>query len=95
MNKSSLIAALLVATAFAAAPAIAKTSVVKGLQICVAAVKQQDPAPKSARVDRDATRSNDETLTVRLKVKNADDTSAMLVCTVDRATGSPSLAPES
>ena len=95
MRKSSLIAALLVGAVFAAAPAFAKASVVKSTQLCVSAAKAQTPAPKSVRADSDDTRSTDDTVTVKLKVKNADDSSAILSCTVDRETSTPTLKPAS
>lgn len=95
MKKTSLIASLLIAAAFAATPAVAKTSNTKGEKICEAAAKNQDPAPKAARGDIDKIRSSDQKLVVRVKVKNADDSSTSLVCTVDRDTGEPTLTPAS
>src|SRR5262245_36959722 len=93
MQKSSLLAALVLGAAFAAAPAFAKTSVTKSTQLCEAAAKAQTPAPKSVRADKDQTRSSDATVTGLLKVKNADDSSATLSCTVDRETATPTLKP--
>lgn len=93
MKKTSLIAILAVAaTAVTAGPAIAKTSLSKGKQICEAAAKAQTPAPKSVRTDSDATRVSDSTLTYVLRVKAADDTQGTLICTVDRQTDAPTLA---
>ena len=91
MQKTSLIAALVLGAAFAASPALAKTSVVKSSQICEDAAKSQTPAPKSVRTDKDETRSNDDTVTLTLRVKNADDSSAKLICVVDRNTSTPTL----
>jgi hypothetical protein len=93
MKTSSLIAALMLGAAFASAPAVAKTSITKGKQVCEAAAKAQTPAPKTVRTDRDATRVSDTSLVYTLRVKNADDTSAKLACTVDRETDAPVLAP--
>ena len=62
MKTTSLIALLLAATAIAASPAIAKTSLSKGKSLCEAAAKAADPAPKSARGDTDATTVSDSTL---------------------------------
>jgi hypothetical protein len=84
MKTTSLIAGLVLGAAFAAAPAVAKTSLIKGKQICEAAVKGQDPAPKSVRTDDDQTRASDATIVYTLRVKQADDSSAKLTCTVDR-----------
>jgi hypothetical protein len=95
MTRTSLIAFLLVGAAASAAPAIAKTSITKGHQICEEAAERQAPAPKSVRADRNKTTSGQETITVLLKVRNADDSSATLICKVDRGTGTPTLAPAS
>ncbi len=73
MKSSSLIAILLVGAAVTAAPALAKTSLSKGKQVCEAAAKAQTPAPKSVRTDDDATKSNDATITYKLKIKSAED----------------------
>jgi len=92
MKKTSLIALLVVAaTAVTAGPALAKTSLTKGKQICEAAAKAQTPAPKSVRTDSDATRVSDSTLTYTLRIKAADDTAGVLLCTVDRQTDAPTL----
>jgi hypothetical protein len=92
MKTSSLVAALVLGAAFASAPAVAKTSITKGKQVCEAAAKAQTPAPKSVRTDADATRVSDASLVYTLRVKNADDSSAKLSCTVDRETNAPVIA---
>lgn len=91
MKKSSLVALLIAGAAIAAAPAIAKTSLTKGKQLCEAAAKAATPAPKSVRTDNDATKVSDSTLTYTLNVKNADDSSAKVTCKVDRETDAASL----
>jgi hypothetical protein len=93
MKSSSLIALLLVGAVAAAAPAIAKTSLTKGKQVCEAAINAQTPAPKSVRTDGDATKSSDATITYKIKVKNADDSTAILTCKINRATDMPTIAP--
>lgn len=93
MKTSSLIAGLVLGSAFLAAPAVAKTSIAKGKQVCEAAIKAQTPAPKTVRTDKSATRVSDATLVYTIRVKNADDSSARLSCTIDRETGAPVLAP--
>jgi len=92
MKSSSLTAILLTAAALWAAPALAKTSLTKGKQVCEAAAKAQSPAPKSVRVDEGATRSNDATITFRLKVKTAEDKAETLTCQVDRASDAPTIS---
>jgi siroheme synthase len=86
MKKTSLIALLVAATAIAAAPAVAKTSLSKGKSLCEAAAKAATPAPKSVRTDNDATKVSDTTLTYKLRVKNADDSTSTISCKVDRET---------
>ncbi len=95
MKTSSVIAALVLCAAFSATPALADTSIAKGKQVCEAAAKAQTPAPKSVRTDRDATRVSHASLVYTLRVKNADDISAKLSCTVDRETAAPVLTPAS
>ncbi len=92
MKKSSLIVILAAATmALTAAPALAKTSLSKGKQLCEAAAKAQTPPPKSVRTENDATRVSDATLTFTLRVKAADDSQGVLTCKIDRETDTPTL----
>ena len=97
MKRSSLIAVLAVAAAAVAVsgPALAKTSLSKGKQLCEAAAKAQTPAPKSVRTDNDATRVGDATLTYTLRVRTAEDAQAALSCKVDRASDTATLTPAS
>lgn len=95
MKTASLIAALAAGVMLSAAPALAKTSVSKSTKICEDAAKAASPAPKSVRADDGKVRSSEDSVTVPLKVKNADDTSAQLICTVDRETAKATLAPGS
>lgn len=95
MKTSSLVAGLILGAAFAAAPAVAKTSITKGKQICESALKSQDPAPKSVRTDSGATRVSDASLIYTVRVKNADDSSVKLTCTVDREAATHTIAPAS
>jgi hypothetical protein len=92
--KTAAALAALLGVAFAA-PALAKTSIQKGEQICEDAAKSQSPAPKSVRVDKDGTLVNNDTATFLLRVKNADDSSAKVTCTVDRETDGFTLKTES
>lgn len=91
MKKTSLIALLVAGVAVAAAPAVAKTSLSKGKQLCESAAKAATPAPKSVRTENDSTRVSDTTLTYKLRVKNADDSSTLVTCKVDRETDTASL----
>jgi hypothetical protein len=95
MKLSIPATSLLLAAIFAASPAVAKTSLIKGQQVCVSTAKAQDPAPKAVRADAKKTLSNDATITVTLKVKNADDSSSLVKCTIDRETSVATLTPAS
>jgi hypothetical protein len=93
MKTASVIAALVAGVMLSAAPALAKTTVSKSAKICEDAAKAATPAPKSVRSVDSKVTQNDSTVTIPLRVKNADDTSAQLVCTVDRETAKATLAP--
>ncbi|HVY87717.1 MAG TPA: hypothetical protein VG942_02560 [Hyphomonadaceae bacterium] len=93
--KPSLIVLLAAGAMIAASPALAKTSLAKGQQVCQAAAKAETPAPKSVRIDSDETRVTDDALNFVLKVQNADNSAATVACTVDRATGQATLKPAS
>jgi hypothetical protein len=94
MKTISLIGILIVGSAVAAAPAVAKTSLSKGKQVCEAAAKAQTPAPKGVRTDNDATKVSDTTLTYKLNVRNADDSQAVWTCKVDRATDAATISAQ-
>lgn len=92
MKKSSLLAILAVAAvAVTAGPALAKTSLAKGKQLCEAATKAQAPDAKSVLIDKDETRISDASLTYKLRVRAADDTQSVVVCKIDRETDTPTL----
>ncbi len=93
MKTVSVIAALAAGVMLSAAPALAKTSVSKSAKICEDTAKAASPAPKSVRSEDSKITSNDASVTVPLRVKNADNSSAQLVCTVDRETAKATLAP--
>ena len=95
MKLSISATSLLLAAIFAASPAVAKTPLLKGQQACVTLAKAQTPAPKAVRADTKNTLASDATLTVTLKVKNADDSSSLVKCTVDRETSVATLVPKS
>lgn len=93
MKTTSLIVLLLAGAALGASPALAKTSLTNGKQICEAAAKAQTPAPKAVRINLDDTRVSDATLIYTVKVRAADDTYATLYCRVDRKTDAAKLSP--
>jgi hypothetical protein len=89
---SSLI--LLSAGALAlSSPAFAgKASVNTGEKLCKSELAKQDPAPKSVRVDKDNTKADNAFFVFSLRVKQADDSSTKVLCTVDRETSAVTLA---
>jgi hypothetical protein len=80
---SSLI--LLTAAALAlASPALAKVDLNKGVTLCKAELEKQSPPPKSMRTDKEHARSFGNNFVYTFQVKQADDSNATLLCTVDR-----------
>lgn len=77
-----------------AAPASAKTTIIKGEQLCKAAVAAQTPAPKSYRVDKASTRVSDSHLWFNVRTRNDAGEAIDLTCTVDRAAGVASVGPK-
>ncbi len=69
------------------APAIAKTTLSNGKQLCEAPAKGITPASKNVQVDDHRTKVSDASLVHQLKTKNADDSIGGLVRNVDRETG--------
>jgi hypothetical protein len=91
---SKLPVAFLTAASLAlAAPAMAQTSVNKAHKTCETASKVLRPTPKSAKVDKDETRSGDEAIIVRLNVRTVEGALVDVTCTVNRATGVATLKP--
>jgi hypothetical protein len=93
MKRASSLAILLAAMTLVAAPAMAKPTLQAGKNACTAAAKKQAPAPKSVRIDDNGTRITTDAFIYRLKVKNADDSSATTICTFNVDTSAASLAP--
>jgi hypothetical protein len=91
-RASSLIILSSLAIALAS-PALAKTTVQKGENICKAELAKAEPAFKSVRVDKDGAKATNSQFVFSVKVKNADDSSGKVVCTVDRETETAQIAP--
>jgi len=88
---SSLI--ILSATAIAlSSPALAKTSIQKGENLCKAEIAKLEPAPKSVRVDKEGAKASNATFVFDVKARNASNDSIKLSCTVDRDTDTASVA---
>jgi hypothetical protein len=93
MKRASSLAVLFAAVTLVAAPAIAKPSLQTGKNTCTAEVKKQTPAPKSVRVDDTGTRVTNDAFIYKLKVRNADNSSATTICTFNVDTSAATLAP--
>jgi hypothetical protein len=76
-----------------AAPVMAQTSVSKAHKTCETASRVLRPTPKSAKVDKDETRSSDDAIVVRLSVRTTEGALVDVTCTVNRATGVATLKP--
>ena len=88
---SSLI--ILSATAIAlSSPALAKTSIQKGENLCKTEIAKLQPAPKSVRVDKEGAKASNAAFVFDVKARGADDASIKLTCTVDRETDTASVA---
>ncbi len=86
MTRVSSLILLSAASILLAAPALAKISVQSGENLCKTEIAKQDPALKSVKVDKDSTKATGAAFVYLFKVKNADDSSAKMLCTVDRST---------
>jgi carbon monoxide dehydrogenase subunit G len=75
-----------------ASPALAKTTIQKGENLCKAEIAKLQPAPKSVRVDKEGAKASNATFVFDVKVKHSDDTAAKLLCTVDRESQAVSIA---
>jgi hypothetical protein len=93
MTRLSSLILLSAGAILLSSPAFAgKASVNSGEKLCKAELSKQTPAPKSVRVDKDITRADNVSFVFTLRVKNADDSNAKVLCTVDRETSAVSLA---
>lgn len=84
---------LLAGALLLASPASAKVSPSKAQQMCQVAMKVLQPAPKSYELDKSATQTASETVTVVLNVRTADDANVKVVCVVNRETSMVTLTP--
>jgi hypothetical protein len=85
MTRVSSLILLSAASILLAAPALAKISVQSGENLCKSEISK-DTALKSVKADKDSTKATGAAFVYLFKVKNADDSSARLLCTVDRST---------
>jgi hypothetical protein len=89
---SSLI--ILSATVFAlSSPAFAKVSIQKAENLCKAELAKTTPAFKSVRVDKEGAKASNAVLVFDVKVRNADNSTDKVLCTVDREANTASITP--
>ena len=88
-----VIAFLAAASLLSVAPATAQTSVTKAHKTCETASKVLRPTPRSAKVDKDETRTSADTIIVRLNVRTAEGALVDVTCTVSRSNGVATLKP--
>jgi hypothetical protein len=93
MSKLPVVVFVAIAGLAFPAPAIAQTSVSKAHKTCETASRVLRPTPKSAKVDKDETRSSDDAIVVRLSVRTIEGALVDVTCTVNRATGVATLKP--
>lgn len=86
MTRLSSLILLSAAAVALASPALAKISVQGAESLCKTHLSKQEPAPKSVKVDKESTRASGDVFSYLFKIKNADDTTVKMVCTVDRGT---------
>lgn len=88
---SSLI--ILSATAIAlSSPALAKTSIQKGENLCKAEIAKLQPTPKSVRIDKEGAKASNAAFVFDVKARADDDSPVKLTCTVDREKDTASVA---
>jgi hypothetical protein len=91
-RASSLIILSSLAIALAS-PALAKTTIQKGENLCKAELAKAEPGYKSVRVDKEGAKASNSQFVFTVKVKNADDSAGKLFCTVDREAETAQIAP--
>jgi hypothetical protein len=82
MIRVSSLAILTAAAIALAGPALAKTSITQGENLCKEEVKKQK-APKSLKIDKDETKATSDAFIYVVKIKDASDAASKLKCTVD------------
>jgi hypothetical protein len=93
MSKLPVVVFLAAASLMSTAPAMGQTSVSKAHKTCETASKVLRPTPRSAKVDKDETRSSNDVIVVRLNVRTVEGVLVDVTCTVNRATGVATLKP--
>ena len=91
MTRLSSLILLSAVTLALASPALAKTSISQGENLCKAEVKKQH-TPKTLKVDKEETKATTASFIYLVKIKGADDQNARVRCTVDRESNAVQLA---
>jgi len=85
MTRIPSLALLSLAAIALASPALAKISIQGGENLCKSEITRQNAGATSVKADKDATRATNSAFTYLFKVKQADNTTAKLTCTVNRS----------
>ena len=93
MSKLPVVVFLAAASLMSIAPSMAQTSVSKAHKTCETASRVLRPTPKSAKVDKEETRTSDDAIVVRLNVRTVEGVLVDVTCSVNRATGVATLKP--
>lgn len=83
MTRVSSLIFLTAASIALASPALAKTSITQGENLCKEEVKKQK-TPKSLKVDKDETKATSDSFIYSVKIKDSADVASKVKCTVNR-----------
>lgn len=93
MIRVSSLAFLAAASLALAAPALAKTSISQGENLCKEEVKKQK-TPKSLKVDKEETKATSDSFIYLVKIKDSADVASKVKCTVNRESNAVILGAE-
>jgi hypothetical protein len=82
MTRVSSLILLAAASVALASPALAKTSITQGENLCKEEVKKQK-TPKSMKVDKNETKATQDAFIYVVKIKDSADVASKVKCTVD------------
>jgi hypothetical protein len=92
MTRLSSLIFLSAAAIALSSPALAKTSIQKGENLCKSEISKLEPAPTSVRVDKEGARASNDTFVFDVKARDAANASIKLTCTVNRENDTASVA---
>jgi hypothetical protein len=93
MTRVSSLILLAVASVALASPALAKTTITQGENLCKEEVKKQK-APKTLKLDKDETKATQDAFIYVVKIKDSADVASKVKCTVSFETNAVILGAE-